>query len=552
MEPGLDFPRWLPTFLDDLGPGIPEGPQVKQEVTPGAQMAFAPSPSGRRARFLVFAGGVALAVAACDVRTLASSQENVDESAYRVEVSPSGGDLLLRIPVPEDIGSQTKAMPSRRTLEAPPGFPQGLWREQLTLLATTFWGPSQEYWWGWFLLHLLAIERNRLPDPRPLRPAGIESLYVAATEDVSGGHDRFTRYYTPEIGQRVSQALSGTSEGYRFGFFLRAGVSGTPTVGSVVSGSPASRAGLRRDDRILDVDGVTLEAALDNLDQTHSTTHVFRVLRPSESETMEFSIQTALVQYPSVWVDTLPGGIGYISITQFLAEKGNSTDDQFASALSEMEGLRRDRTAWILDLRDNGGGAIVASQGVAGSLLGPSVTLVRVQERKVDDDELYAYTLDTLLESPATARKALPEGKLYFLHDGGTASASEIVLSALREKLPAGRMVSYGTTTYGKGIGQLYLESPLGGFYAITCMHIDPLSAPRYHGIGISPDVATSESAILERALADIAAASSAGRRTSLLGGVHVADRWNLRERAFSGARPALRGSSLPGARGIF
>jgi C-terminal peptidase prc len=491
-------------------------------------------------------------MAGCDVRTLASAQENIDESAYRVETSGAGGELLLRIPLPGENGSETQTWSSRITPEAPPGYPQGLWREQLTVLATTYWGASQEYWWGWFLLHLLAIERDRLPDPRPLRQAGTESLFVAATLEASGGHDRFTRYYAPEIGERVSQALSGASESYRFGFFLRAGASDAPTVGSVVAGSPASRAGLRRDDRILDVDGVTLEVALDSLDQTRSTTHEFRVFRPSDSKILEFSVQTAPVQYPSVWVDTLAGGIGYISITQFLAEDGNSTEDQFASALSEMEGLRRDRTAWILDLRDNGGGAIIASQGVAGSLLGPSVPLVRVQERQVDDDELYAYTRDTLLESPATARKALPEGKLYFLQDAGTASASEIVLSALREKLPAGRMVTYGTKSYGKGIGQLYLESPLGGFYAITCMHIDPLIAPRYHGIGISPDVATSETTILERALSDIAAGSSAGRSTSLLGGVRLADRWNLRERAFSGGRVPLQGSSLPGARGIF
>jgi carboxyl-terminal processing protease len=385
-----------------------------------------------------------------------------------------------------------------------------------------------------------------------LRSEGIESLFVAATRDGSGGYDRFTRYYVPEIGQRVSQALSGTSEAYRFGFFLRAGDSDTPTVGSVVSGSPASRAGLRRDDRILDVDGSPLDQALADLDQTRPTTHLLRLFRPSDSRILELSLQTAPVQYPSVWVDTLPGGIGYVSITQFLAEEDNSTDDEFAAALSEMGQLRRDRSAWILDLRDNGGGAIIASQGVAGSLLGPSVPLVRVQERRVDERLLYGYTHDTLLESPATARLALPEGKLYFLHDGGTASASEIVLSALREKLPAGRMVSYGTRTYGKGIGQLYLESPLGGFYAITCMHIDPLLAPRYHGVGIFPDVATSESTILERALADIAAGSAAGRIAASPRGVRVADRWNLRERKAATATISLRGSSLPGARGIF
>lgn len=522
---------------------------MKQQACPSAQSA----PRLRPGSPLLFAAGIAgVLLAACDVRTLASNQENLDESAYRLETSNTGGDLFLRIPLPSDMASQTQEMPSRITPEAPPGYPEGIWREHLTLLTGVYWGASQEYWWGWYLLHLLAIERDRLPDPRPLRSAGIESLFVAATRDGSGGHDRFTRYYEPEIGQRVSQALSGASEDYRFGFFLRAGGSDTPTVGSVVSGSPADRAGLRRDDRILDVDGLPLEQALASLDQTRSTNHLLTLFRPSDSRILEFTLQTAPVQYPSVWVDTLPGGIGYVSITQFLAEEDNSTDDEFAAALSEMEGLRRDRSAWILDLRGNGGGAIIASQGVAGSLLGPSVPLVRVQERRVDDRLMFGYTHDTLLESPASARSALPEGKLYFLHDDGTASASELVLSALREKLPAGRMVSYGIRTYGKGIGQLYLQSPLGGFYAITCMHIDPLLAPRYHGVGIAPDVTTSENTILERALADIAAGSAAGRKVSMPMGVGLADRWNLRERTASTSNIPLRSSPLPGARGIF
>jgi len=487
------------------------------------------------------------------VRTLASVQENLDESAYRVEASGSGGELLLRIPQPPGDGSQHE-FASRETPEAPPGYPAGAWREQLTLLASSSWSQSREYWWGWFLLHLFAIERDRLPDPRPLRKAGTESLFVAATLDGAGGHDRFTRYYTPEIGDRVSQALSGTSTVYRFGFFLRAAPSDTPVVGSVVAGGPAGVGGLRRDDRVLDVDGVSLQTALNTLDQTRSTTHMVHVLRPSEGHSLTLSIATSPVQYPSVWVDTLPGGVGYISITQFLAEEDNSTSLQFRAALAEMDGLRRDRTAWILDLRDNGGGAIIASQGVAGSLLGPSVPLVRVQERQVkaDDFGLSAFTRDTLLASPATAVNALPAGKLYFLHDGGTASASEIVLSALREKLPSGRLVTYGTRTYGKGIGQIYIDTPMGGFYAITCMHIDPLTAPRYHGIGIDPDVPTTSDGSLERALADISANATAGRSPVGARSVRFVDSWNRRERSQAGSEVPLRASSFPGARGIF
>jgi C-terminal processing protease CtpA/Prc len=47
---------------------------------------------------------------------------------------------------------------------------------------------------------------------------------------------------------------------------------------------------------------------------------------------------------------------------------------------------------------------------------------------------------------------------------------------------------TFGETSYGKGIGQIYVETPLGGYMAITVLHPDPMRAPSYHGFGIAPD----------------------------------------------------------------
>lgn len=482
------------------------------------------------------AGIVLALLASCDLRTLPSAIENVDESAYQVTPSARGGTLTLRIPVPEQ---EERHQEEHLRTEPPPGQSGGIWREDLNLIPFPVWTSAQEYWFGWFLLDLLAIHRDSLPDPRAWRSAGLAALYTAATK----GKDPFTRYIAPADGQRIGSLLDGSNTTYDFGFLLREGVGDSSVVGYILPGGPAERSGLRRDDRILSADGKPLEEFLDSLDPAQAFTAEFRVRRPSTGAFLTVVTRSAPVIYPSVWVDTLPGGVGYIAITSFLSGEDNATDELFARALQEMESMRRVKSAWVLDLRDNGGGTIRSSLGVAGSLLGPGRPLVRIRERiNVNSSSYRMRTLDTLLFSPEEIPRRLPEGRIVFLHDGGTASASEIVLSSLRENLDSTRLRTYGTRTYGKGIGQTYIPTPQGGFYAITLMTIDPVSAARYHGTGIQPDVPTAKDEILTTALRDILSPSVAGRgRTSAISpGLPDLDRWNLRERG-GGAPVPLR-----------
>ena len=485
---------------------------------------------------------VVASLASCDLRTLPSAIENVDESAFQVAPSGSGGTLTLRIPVPEE---EDRFEESFLRPDPPPGYFAGIWRQDLSLVPSPIWTSSQEYWWGWFLLDLLAIHRDSLPDPRAWRASGLESLYTAATK----GRDPFTRYVPPADGDRVGSLLEGSNTTYGFGFMLRQGTGDSIVVGYTLPGAPAHQAGLRRDDRILAVDDKSWVEFKGTFDATREVTARFRVRRPSTGEVLSLGIRSTPLVYPSVWADTLPGGVGYISISSFLSGQGQATDVLFAEALQEMETIRRNQTGWILDLRQNGGGTIRSSLGVAGSLLGPGTVLVRVRERVNRSNSSYQMkTVDSLLASPEEFARKLPKGRISFLQDGGTASASEIVLSSLRENLDSSRLRTYGEKSYGKGIGQTYIPSPLGGFYAITLMTIDPVVAPRYHGVGIAPDVATARGEILSRALSDILAPSVAARGAAItdLASVDEVDAWNLRERS-GGPKVPLRSGEGPG-----
>lgn len=505
-------------------------------------MISLPSPGCRCASKSSLQRGAALLVvaflASCDLRTLPSAIENVDETAFQVETSRSGGTLTLRIPVPEE---EDRFEESFLRSEPPPGYPAGVWRQQLSLAPAPVWTKSQEYWLGWFFLDLLAIHRDSLPDPRAWRSSGIESLYTAATK----GRDPFTRYVPPDEGDRIGGLLEGSNTTRGFGFMLRQGVEDSIVVGYTLPSGPAHQAGLRRDDRILSVDERSWADFRATLDDSREVTARFKIRRPSSGEDLLLSIRSAPLVYPSVWADTLPGGVGYISISSFLSGQGQATDVLFAEALQEMEGIRRVQTGWILDLRQNGGGTILSSLGVAGSLLGPGTVLVRVRERvNLSRSSYQMNTVDSLLASPLGIPSRLPGGRLVFLQDRGTASASEIVLSALRENLDSSRLRTYGEKSYGKGIGQTYIPTPLGGFYAITLMTIDPVLASRYHGVGILPDVATDRSEILSRALSDILAPSVVARGAAIanLEGVDEVDGWNLRERSGGPKIPLVTG----------
>ncbi len=69
-----------------------------------------------------------------------------------------------------------------------------------------------------------------------------------------------------------------------------------------------------------------------------------------------------------------------------------------------------------------------------------------------------------------------------------TASASEILVTALRHGFPEERLHIIGEKSYGKGIGQVRFHMLNDAGLEITTMRFLPINGVSYHETGISPD----------------------------------------------------------------
>ncbi len=276
-----------------------------------------------------------------------------------------------------------------------------------------------------------------------------------------------------------------------------------------ISGSPAEGAGLAAGDVITAIDGtplagLTFDEARNRIRGPKGTPVMLTITRPGEAA-RDVELVRAVIITPEVETRTLADGrVGYIKLAGF----SDHATDQFTEAVSSA--VDAGRRQLIVDLRDNPGGFVTAARDIASQFL-PDGTIF--WQEAADG---------TLIETKAKPGGAAvdPGIEVVVLVDGGTASASEIVTGALKDR---GRATIIGTTTFGKGTVQQWtqLEDDSGGFRLTIARWLTP-DRTWIHGVGIQPDIVVDTPAarpgddpVLDRALQELAAAQ--GRRSLLI-----------------------------------
>ncbi len=306
------------------------------------------------------------------------------------------------------------------------------------------------------------------------QPSAEERVYGAIRGSLAELDDPYTVFIEPVVRDAERESLRGSFGG--IGAYLSRPEDGGEIVLEPIPGNPAEAAGMLSGDVLLAVDGVevtaemTIEEVIDRVKGEKGTTVVLTVRHPDETDPVDLEIVRDDILIPSVAYRVLEdSNMGYIQLTRFSGESANEVAEAVADLQSQdVDGL-------IVDLRHNGGGLLNAAVEIADLFVDEGPVLF--QQTRDEGERTYNATDDTLA----------PDLPVVLLVDGATASASEILAGALRDR---DRAVLIGPeSTFGKGSVQLVYDLSDGSSVHVTSARWFTPSRTPIDGEGLEPDV---------------------------------------------------------------
>jgi carboxyl-terminal processing protease len=306
-------------------------------------------------------------------------------------------------------------------------------------------------------------------------PSETVQIHGAAAGLVASLAEPYTFFVEPEEAELDSTNLAGRFGG--IGAELGRDESGNFVIMRVYPDNPAAQAGLLAGDIILEVDGVPVDTTAPDMSDVLAAIRgeigdplQLTVRRGADTLTVE--IVRAEILIPStLWelVENDPR-IGYIRITRFTER----SPEEVSQALDELG--QQGAQAYIVDLRDNGGGLVDSAVGVAEQFLDGGVVLY--EERSDTQDRVFN----------ASYGGAALDAPLVVLINAGTASASEIVAGAFQDR---DRATLIGQQSFGKGSVQRIFALSDGSSLHVTNAQWFTPNHSRIEQQGLTPDIIT-------------------------------------------------------------
>ena len=253
---------------------------------------------------------------------------------------------------------------------------------------------------------------------------------------ISSVGDTFTSYSDTDSTSSFDETINGSYEG--IGCTVATLEDGTISVIDMFEDSPSYKAGLKVGDIILKVDGESYEGKNSNdisnyIKNSGKSKIVLTVKRDNEEK--DISINLSKVEIPHVSgkvIEQDSKKIGYIKISLF----ASNSYKQFKNKLDELEKSNIDDL--IIDVRDNSGGYLSSVTDICNLFLDKGKVIYQLEDSK-----------GKVKKKDTTKEKRKYD--IVVLINGGSASASEILASAIKESY-GGDIV--GTNSYGKGTVQ--------------------------------------------------------------------------------------------------
>jgi carboxyl-terminal processing protease len=282
--------------------------------------------------------------------------------------------------------------------------------------------------------------------------------------------DPYTTYLSASEIDSLEESLKGGDFG-GIGVYIEQDPRTKEVVVAPIEGTPASKAGVKMADEIIDVDGKPITGMrLDDVERLirGKIGTVVRLTVHSHGANGDHTIAITRdhIQVPSVHA-RMEDGLDYVRLADF----GQTSYDEVRKAF--LAGKAQGAKGYIFDLRNNGGGLLEAAVDIS-SLFIPQGTIVSTIDRAGGRDTRPANN---------DAIGAVP---LVVLVNKYTASASEITAGAIQD-YKVGTLI--GTKTFGKGVVQsIYNLSDGGALKITTARYVTPLGRDIHHK-GIEPDI---------------------------------------------------------------
>ena len=304
-----------------------------------------------------------------------------------------------------------------------------------------------------------------------------EDLIYGAIKGMLRTLDPHSSFMLPDVYKELQVETKGSFGGIGIEITIRKGVL---TIVSPIEDTPAFRAGLKAEDKIVKIEGestedMTLFDAVKKMRGPAGTKVTISIIREGFVEPEDFTLTREIIRIKSVKHRPLEDNIGYIRISQFQER----TEEEFNKALDILEQGDEPLRGLILDLRNNPGGLLDQAVKVCDEFIEQGLIVYTQGRNEAQQMKFSAH--------PNKKPHSYP---IIALVNAGSASGSEIVAGALQDH---NRAVVLGSPTFGKGSVQTIIPLEDGsGLRLTTARYYTPLGRS-IQATGIIPDVIVKE-----------------------------------------------------------
>ena len=300
-----------------------------------------------------------------------------------------------------------------------------------------------------------------------------EDAYVAINTMVASLNDPYTKFLDPKEFAEETSSIKGSLKGIG----IQIGVKdGKLMVIAPIEDTPAEKAGLKADDEILEIDGVstkgiTVDKAADKI-RGKEGTQVTLLVKRAGMEPKKYTITRAEIEVKSISqkIPTenikVPDDLCYIRLSSFISRNATT---EFGTILNN----NRDKKGFIIDLRSNPGGLLTNAIYISDMFLDGG-TIVSTVDR------------DGYKETQRAAAGVYTNKPVVVLINKGSASASEIFSGAMKDNH---RAIIIGEQSFGKGLVQEINKLPYESGINITIQKYLTPNGTDINKKGITPDI---------------------------------------------------------------